>query len=93
MQSRQLHLPTLEGPMAPADVAGGAWGPVALAEPGGGPPPVGTTILVGPEGGWTPEELAVTDGRVGLGPSILRVETAAITLGAHLCAQRDSWWS
>jgi 16S rRNA (uracil1498-N3)-methyltransferase len=92
MQSRQLHLPVVEGPVTPAElVARGA--PVALAEPDGGPPVPGTTVLIGPEGGWAPEELVLSDHRVGLGPSILRVETAAITLGAHLCAQRDQWWT
>jgi 16S rRNA (uracil1498-N3)-methyltransferase len=35
-------------------------------------------ILVGPEGGWSPEELAVSVPRVVLGPHILRAETAAL---------------
>ncbi|MBL8796387.1 MAG: 16S rRNA (uracil(1498)-N(3))-methyltransferase [Planctomycetia bacterium] len=50
-------------------------------------------IAVGPEGGFTEEEVerAVSLGwqRVGLGPRILRVETAAITLAA-LCALSDA---
>ncbi|NLF71934.1 MAG: 16S rRNA (uracil(1498)-N(3))-methyltransferase [Candidatus Anammoximicrobium sp.] len=39
---------------------------------------------VGPEGGFTEEELAAADGwrRVSLGPRILRVETAAVALAA-----------
>jgi 16S rRNA (uracil1498-N3)-methyltransferase len=44
--------------------------------------------LVGPEGGFTPEELAAADSmgctRIALGPHILRVETAAIALAAKL---------
>ena len=44
--------------------------------------------LVGPEGGFAAEELAVLEAagvvRVGLGPHILRVETAAIALAARL---------
>ncbi|MCE9631975.1 MAG: 16S rRNA (uracil(1498)-N(3))-methyltransferase [Planctomycetia bacterium] len=44
--------------------------------------------LVGPEGGFAAEELAALDAagvvRVGLGPHILRVETAAIALAARL---------
>ena len=44
--------------------------------------------LVGPEGGLTADELAAADRaaatRVGLGPHILRVETAAIALAARL---------
>jgi 16S rRNA (uracil1498-N3)-methyltransferase len=39
-------------------------------------------ILVGPEGGWSPEELAVSVPRVVLGPHILRAETAAIAAAA-----------
>jgi 16S rRNA (uracil1498-N3)-methyltransferase len=44
--------------------------------------------LVGPEGGFTPEELAAAAAagavRAGLGPHVLRVETAAIALAARL---------
>ena len=44
--------------------------------------------LVGPEGGFTPEELATIEAaggrRVSLGPHVLRVETAAIALAARL---------
>ena len=42
------------------------------------------TVLVGPEGGWTDAELARVEARVGLGPQVLRVETAAIAVGALL---------
>jgi 16S rRNA (uracil1498-N3)-methyltransferase len=92
MQSRQVWMPELCGPMPPTDVAALVDGPVALAEPGGPPPDVAVpTVLVGPEGGWTDEELAAATHTVGLGGSVLRVETAAITVGALLCAQRDGW--
>jgi len=69
---------------------------VVIAHPGGRPldaaavPPTATAIiaLVGPEGGFTDEELAAADRagviRVSLGPHILRVETAAIALTARL---------
>jgi len=45
------------------------------------PPPFG--ILIGPEGGFAPEEVAVLAGRVdvkpvSLGPRILRAETAGL---------------
>ena len=44
--------------------------------------------LVGPEGGFTGDEIAAAEHagaiRVGLGPHILRVETAAIALAARL---------
>jgi 16S rRNA (uracil1498-N3)-methyltransferase len=69
---------------------------VVIAHPGGRPldaagvPPTATAMiaLVGPEGGFTDEELTAADRagviRVSLGPHILRVETAAIALAARL---------
>jgi 16S rRNA (uracil1498-N3)-methyltransferase len=48
-------------------------------------------VLVGPEGGWTPEELnrIETEGFVaaGMGPRVLRFETAAV-LAAGVIGQR-----
>lgn len=43
-----------------------------------------TTILVGPEGGWSPEEEAAVGLRIGLGPHVLRASTAAVVAGALL---------
>jgi len=44
--------------------------------------------LIGPEGGFTAEEIAAADAaggrRIALGPNVLRVETAAIALAARL---------
>jgi 16S rRNA (uracil1498-N3)-methyltransferase len=67
-----------------------------LAHPGGGvlPPPGGDVVAaVGPEGGFTDEEVAqaVAAGWevVGLGPRILRIETAALTLAALLGVTRE----
>jgi 16S rRNA (uracil1498-N3)-methyltransferase len=47
-------------------------------------PPRAVYCAVGPEGGFSNEELAAADGwqRVSLGPRILRVETAAIAMAA-----------
>jgi len=68
---------------------------VVIAHPGGRPldaatvPPTATSIIatVGPEGGFTDEELSIADRagaiRISLGPHILRVETAAIALAAR----------
>ncbi len=76
-----------------AEVPAGAC--VVIAHPGGRPldaaavPPSTTEViaLVGPEGGFTDEELCIADRagviRVSLGPHILRVETAAIALAAR----------
>ena len=46
-------------------------------------------LAVGPEGGFDPDELAAMPGpRLGLGPYVLRAETAAIAGAAALCARR-----
>lgn len=67
-QSRWLLLPGAPPPADPADTC-----PVAL--------------LVGPEGGWTPAEqqqlVELPCRAVGLGPTILRVETAALAAAAR----------
>ena len=50
------------------------------------------TVLVGPEGGWTPDELRGSDGgpvaTVGMAEHVLRAETAAITAGVLLTTLR-----
>jgi 16S rRNA (uracil1498-N3)-methyltransferase len=56
----------------------------AGAERGGAPPSLSfPTLLVGPEGGWSATERATLPALVGLGPTVLRAETAAIS-GATL---------
>jgi 16S rRNA (uracil1498-N3)-methyltransferase len=45
-------------------------------------------ILVGPEGGWSPDELAVSVPRVVLGPHILRAETAALAAASVATSSR-----
>jgi hypothetical protein len=68
------------------DVAGG---PVCLADMGGGAPGIDRPVVaVGPEGGWDPDERAGT-ATVGLGPTVLRAETAAVAVGTLLCALRS----
>ncbi len=86
MQSRRVRLPVVV-PVSVA-VAVGRTG-VAMAEPGGEPldDDVGL-LLVGPEGGWTDAELG-DHRRVGLGPTVLRAETAAIAAGTLMVALRD----
>ncbi len=49
-------------------------------------------LAVGPEGGWDAEELERFGPGVGLGPTVLRAETAALAAGAVLCGLRSAWW-
>lgn len=54
------------------------------------PPPGGVVVLVGPEGGWAPEEIAALEAKgarpVSLGPRILRTETAALAALATIAS-------
>ncbi|MGH9087838.1 MAG: 16S rRNA (uracil(1498)-N(3))-methyltransferase [Acidimicrobiales bacterium] len=66
-----------------------ALGGLALAQPGGPPLCPGTTaVAVGPEGGWSPGELALGLPTVGLGPTVLRAETATLAAGVLLVSRR-----
>lgn len=66
-----------------------------LLHPKPEPVPESLTILIGPEGGWTPGEREVlikTGARaVELGPHVLRTETAAVTGLAALQSLRQAW--
>ncbi len=62
-------------------------GPLVVCHPGGsGEPEPGSTILIGPEGGFREEEIPPDATRWDLGPTILRVETAAIVAAARISA-------
>jgi len=87
MQSRRAWLPVVEQPSAFPAVA--ARPGAALAVAGGDPPSLGQpVVLVGPEGGWDPDEVAAGLPTLGLGPNVLRTETAAVAAGALLVALR-----
>lgn len=59
------------------------------AERDGAPPTLDRPLLlVGPEGGWDDHERAVELPTVGLGPNVLRAETASIAAGAILVGLR-----
>ncbi len=83
-QSRRVWRATVEGPIEAADVLPHA----TIAEPGRRRITVRDDFLaIGPEGGWTDREVALAHDAIGLGPAILRTETAAIvvtTLGVML---------
>ena len=87
MQCRRLWLPHLEPVRAFGDLdLSGA----ALAVPGGRALAPGENfVLIGPEGGWTGTELAAATRHVGLGPHVLRAETAAIAAASVLGARRS----
>lgn len=85
MQARRSRLPELVAPAEVQDHAAGA----AIAQMDGAPPSLERpSILVGPEGGWDPAELSLGAPLVGLGPGVMRSETAAMVAGALLVALR-----
>jgi 16S rRNA (uracil1498-N3)-methyltransferase len=64
---------------------------VALAHPGGPRPTLRTPVIaIGPEGGWDDDELGRVGRTVGLGPTVLRAETAALMAGALLTGLRSA---
>jgi 16S rRNA (uracil1498-N3)-methyltransferase len=89
MQSRRAWLPVVLDLLPLAEAAATLGDGIALAEPGGAPPSLARpTVLVGPEGGFSPRELAMGFPQVGLGDTILRIETAAVVAGAMLAGFR-----
>ena len=48
------------------------------------------TLLIGPEGGWSPREEALVATKAGLGPRNLRADTAAVVALAVALAARKS---
>lgn len=87
----QSHRPTLPTVDAVTDVGTAAAIPgAALTDRTGRPPTLEhPVLLVGPEGGWAPEERELGLPVVGLGAHVLRAETAAVTAGALLAALRS----
>jgi len=86
-QSRGVFLPRVEPVTTLEALAAGE--PLRLAEPGGDEPRAdGVTVVVGPEGGFTPDELTQASGIVGLPGGVLRAETAALVLAALLVMDR-----
>ena len=74
-QSRRIWRAELTGPIPANDILTTA----AIAEPGGDRMDANESLVaIGPEGGWTDGELALSTRRVGLGRNILRIETAAV---------------
>lgn len=89
MQSRRCTMPRLAGPFSVAQfhesLGANAAARAAMAEPGGDALAAGvSTVMVGPEGGWSPAELDCPLPRVALGAHVLRIETAAIVAATLL---------
>ncbi|MGH9179986.1 MAG: RsmE family RNA methyltransferase [Acidimicrobiales bacterium] len=90
MQSRRVRLPHVAEVAGFADVVGRLGAAAGLAVPGGaGPSLERPALLVGPEGGWDQAELDAGPPAVGLGPTVLRAETAAVAAGVVLCGLRS----
>ncbi|MGH8944791.1 MAG: RsmE family RNA methyltransferase [Acidimicrobiia bacterium] len=61
--------------------------PYVVATPAGAPrPPSARTVVIGPEGGFASDEIPSEAATWSLGPTILRVETAAVVAAARLMA-------
>jgi 16S rRNA (uracil1498-N3)-methyltransferase len=94
-QSRRARVPVVEGPIRVAELAG-LPGLVVAAVDGGDAASLPTprqgewVVAIGPEGGFAPDELTAMGRapRLGLGPFVLRAETAAIAACAALHARR-----
>lgn len=88
LQSRRLRLPTIGPPTGLAELLR-SHPEAVLADPGGRPAePMTRTVVIGPEGGFSPEELAAAP-TMGLPGHVLRSGTAAVAAATLLCASRD----
>ena len=87
-QCRRTRLPVIDAPRPFAELV--SMPGTCLAAQGGDPPTLERPVaLIGPEGGWSPDELAAAPAVMSLGPYVLRAETAAMTAGALLVALRS----
>jgi len=92
MQCRRTRLPDV-GDVAPVAAAAAALrggGGLCQQDGSDGPSLERPALLVGPEGGWDEAELACGLPLVGLGPTTLRAETAAIAAAVLLCSLRSA---
>jgi len=69
---------------------------IAASNPANGKPVTRVTVLIGPEGGFTPDERTAILGhsrlcRLSLGPRILRADTAAVAAMALVQAVLGDW--
>jgi len=84
-QSRRVVRLRIDAPVTAVDVLGD----FVIAEPGGRSMNwADSAVAVGPEGGWTTNEMDAARDRIDLGPTILRTETAAVALST-LCVTSE----
>lgn len=96
MQSRRVWLPNVVGPSPLRDVC--ARNGAAIADPNGvalttiapSASPAVSLVVIGPEGGFSDDELPTDIARVSLGDTILRAETATLVAATLLVAARTS---
>lgn len=91
MQSRRVWLPTV-APVARLSDLVSFEGVVRADRDGDTLSSINTTVLIGPEGGWSAAEADSTT-VVGLGRTVLRAETAAIAAATLMVALRDGFVS
>ncbi|MGH9274582.1 MAG: RsmE family RNA methyltransferase [Acidimicrobiales bacterium] len=87
MQSHRPTLPTIDE-VADLSVLTALEGAALTDRTGVAPTLDHPLLLVGPEGGWSPEERSLGAPVVALGDHVLRAETAAVTAGVLLTALR-----
>ena len=91
MQSRAVFLPTIHDVCPSIENFVETYGPnIAVADPEGRAPEADlSTIVIGPEGGFTHQEMDLMPHRVSLPGGILRAETAAVAAGVMLSYLRS----
>jgi len=84
MQSRRVFLPQVVGPVTLSGLVSSG---IAFAEPDGNATWGDvTTVVIGPEGGFSAAEMSAAPAAIDLGPHILRAETAAIVAATQMVA-------
>ena len=91
MQSRSVFVPTIHEVYPSIEKFVNSYGPnIAVADPEGSALTEDvSTLVIGPEGGFTHQEMDLMPNRVSLPGGILRAETAAVAAGVMLSHMRS----